>query len=100
MENSPGGALLQTERFKFFPATGGGCAPSSFISLVWSKLRPGDSSFFPYGLASPARADCIGVPRGRGWVRESGVAGCSNWQSYPPKGFSLRRGSAVGGGEV
>jgi len=24
---------------------------------VWSKLRPGDSSFFPYGLALPARAD-------------------------------------------
>ena len=23
--------------------------------------------YFPYGLASPARADCIGVPRGR-WL--------------------------------
>ena len=62
---------------------------------VWSKLRPGDSSFFPYGLASPARADFIGVPRGRGWVRESGVAGCSNWQSHPPKGFSSRRSLLV-----
>ena len=63
-----------------------------------SAIRP--LEYFPYGLASPARADFIGVPRGRGWVRESGVAGCSNWQSYPPKGFSLRRGSAVGGGEA
>ena len=24
---------------------------------VWSKLQLGDSSFFPLGLASPARAD-------------------------------------------
>ena len=40
---------------------------------VRSKLQPGDSSFFPLGLVSPARADCIGVPRGRGWMRKTDV---------------------------
>ena len=58
---------------------------------VWSKLRPGDSSFFPYGLASPARADCIGVPRGHGWVREAGVAICKSWGERPPKGGMKER---------
>ena len=41
MENRPGGALLQTERFKFFPAAGGGAAvpPSSHISLTFTAQR-------------------------------------------------------------
>ena len=45
-------------------------------------------------------ADFIGVPRGRGWGRESGVVERNSWKMHSPKGFSLRRGSAAGGGEV
>ena len=34
-----------------------------------SAIRP--LEYFPYGLASPARADCIGVPR-------EAMVGCEN----------------------
>ena len=42
----------------------------------------------------------IGVPRGRGCVRKSGAAIGDCWETHLPKGFSLRRGSAAGGGEA
>ena len=32
------------------------------------------------------KVDCIGVPRGHGWVREAGVAICKSWGERPPKG--------------
>mgnify|MGYP004702361081 CR=1 FL=1 len=100
-----------------------------------SAIRP--LEYFPYGRAAHARADCIGVPRGRlvraatrrdGWrqlicgnpawrlaivdMRESCVTVgdsqhvkpcatiCNSLSERMPKGFSLRRGSAAGGGEV
>ena len=51
--------------------------------------------YFPYGLASPARADYIGVPRGRGCVRKSGAAGSDCETKRPPEAFPLE--GKVGG---
>ena len=91
-------------KVKLIKLEGGTAAPpprgreNSRVRIGASAIRP--LEYFPYGLASPARADCIGVPRGHGWVREAGVAIGDCWETHLPKGFSLRRGSAAGGGEV
>ena len=37
---------------------------NSRVRIGASAIRP--LEYFPYGLASPAHADCIGVPRGHG----------------------------------
>ena len=56
---------------------------NSRVRIGASAIRP--LEYFPYGLASPARADCIGVPRGHGWVREASMAICKSWGEGPPK---------------
>ena len=50
MENRPVGALLPTERFKFFPAAGGGSAASQFNSIDFHVTH----RFFVTFLVRPA----------------------------------------------
>ena len=51
------------------------------VRIGASAIRP--LEYFPYGLASPARADFIGVPRGRGWMRKTGAAGGNSYEEKP-----------------
>ena len=69
-------------KVKLIKLEGGTAAPppvagKTLRCLVWSKLRPVIPSLFPFGLASPARADFIGVPRVR-WLGAEIRRG--NWQ--------------------
>ena len=57
-------------------------------------------NIFPSAVLRTSCADFIGVPRGRDWVRKSSATLGNSWRVHSPKGFSLRRGSAEGGGEV
>ncbi len=63
MKNRPGGALLQTERFKFFPAAGGGSAASQFNSIDFHVTHRFFVTFFTEESNVPLVPSFSLVPR-------------------------------------
>ena len=82
------------------------CRPAPWQVKAWTARMkasfPPFASAFPLrsGFASPASSCAVRCHGAMVGCKKTCAAIGDSWRVHPPKGFSLRRGSAVGGGEV